>query len=282
MREVVRSRVLWAAIGSITLAVVLLITVAPARDITHTALGWLRVSPLELDDGDSQADATAPTEAATPAPTLADVVEIVSVDPTMSIPDATSADLDELPFAVIEIDPPTTFSGDPARSVTRFGTLTLGLDTADLAAALAPGFPSRRLARRLGTDEITVAGGALVVSTWPANGSDPGAITLYQVEAPLVTGLPPRELELLADLIAQAFLPPIISRETEVLEIPLVRMALGLEIDDESSPAEPTLTEIPSGEPAVMWMRDRSQLVLTGPLAPEDLLQLAETAKVER
>lgn len=282
MREVVRSRVLWAAVVSITLAVVLLITVAPARDITHTVLGWLRVSPLELDEDVSQADTTAPTEAATPAPTLADVVEIVSVDPTTSIPDATLADINDLPFGVFEIDTPADYSGDPARSVTTFGTLTLGLDTADLAAVLAPGFPSRRLARRLGTDEITVAGGALVVSTWPADGRDGSVITLFQVEAPLVTGLPPRELELLADLITQAFLPPILSRETDVLDIPLVRVALGLEIDDETRPAEPTLAEIPSGEPAVMWMRDRSQLVLTGPLAPEDLLQLAGTAKVQR
>ena len=282
MREVVRSRLLWAAVVSITLAVVLLITVAPARDITHTVLGWLRVSPLELDEEVSQADATTPTEPAAPAPTLADLVEIVSVDPTTSIPDATPADIDDLPFEVIEIDPPAAFSGDSTRSVTTFGTLTMGLDTADLAAVLAPGFPSRRLARRLGTDEITVAGGAMVVSTWPAVGRDGGVITLYQIEAPLVTGLPPRDLELLAELITQAFLPPIVSRETDVLDIPLVRLALGLEVDDETTPAEPTLTEMPGGETAVMWMRDRSQLVLTGPLAPEDLLQLAETAKVER
>ena len=282
MREVVRSRLLWAAVVSITLAVVLLITVAPVRDITHTVLGWLRVSPLELDEEVSQADATTPTEPAAPAPTLADLVEIVSVDPTTSIPDATSADIDDLPFEVIEIDPPAAFSGDSTRSVTTFGTLTLGLDTADLAAVLAPGFPSRRLARRLGTDEITVAGGALVVSTWPANGRDGDAITLYQVEAPLVTGLPPRDLELLAELITQAFLPPIVSRETDVLDIPLVRLALGLEVDDETTSAEPSLTEMPGGETAVMWMRDRSQLVLTGPLAPEDLLRLAVTAKVER
>ena len=282
MREVVRSRLLWAAVVSITLAVVLLITVAPARDITHTVLGWLRVSPLELDEEVSQADATTPTEPAAPAPTLADLVEIVSVDPTTSIPDATPADIDDLPFEVIEIDPPAAFSADSTRSVTTFGTLTMGLDTADLAAVLAPGFPSRRLARRLGTDEITVAGGAMVVSTWPAVRRDGGVMTLYQIEAPLVTGLPPRDLELLAELITQAFLPPIVSRETDVLDIPLVRLALGLEVDDEATSAEPTLTEIPGGEPAVMWMRDRSQLVLTGPLAPEDLLQLAETAKVER
>ncbi len=282
MREVVRSRLLWAAVVSITLAVVLLITVASARDITHTVLGWLRVSPLELDEEVSQADATPPTEPAAPAPTLADLVEVVSVDPTTSIPDATPADIGDLPFEVIEIDPPAAFSGAPARSVTTFGTLTMGLDTADLAAVLAPGFPSRRLARRLGTDEITVAGGALVVSTWPANGRDGDAITLYQIEAPLVTGLPPRDLELLAELITQAFLPPIVSRETDVLDIPLVRLGLGLEVDDETTSAEPTLTEMPGGETAVMWMRDRSQLVLTGPLAPEDLLRLAETAKVER
>jgi hypothetical protein len=279
VREVVRSGVLWATVVSITLAVVLLITVAPAREITHTVLGWLRVTPLELDDDVSQADATATTEPAAPAPTLADVVEIVSVDPSTSIPDATPEDIGDLPFAVIEIDPPAAFSSDFSRSVTRFGTLTLGLDTADLAAVLAPGFPSRRLARRLGTDEITVAGGALVVTTWPADGKEGGEIALYQIEAPLVTGLPPRDLELLAELISQAFVPPIISREMDVLDIPLVRLALGLEVESEAGPTEASVTELPNGEPAVTWARDRSQLVLTGPVAPEALLLLASTAR---
>ena len=282
MRRIARWRAVWAALGLAALCIVLLITVAPARDVTHTVLGWLRVTPLEIEEDDSGAFAYAPAAPATPTPTLAEIVEVVSVEPSATISEATSADIDGLPFKVVAIDPPQDFAGEPTRSVTRFGTLTLRLDTADLAALLAPGFPSRRLARRLGTDELTVAGGALVVSSWAAEGADGAALTLYQIEAPLITGLPPRELELLAGLISQAFLPPIVSREIDVLDIPLVEMALGLEVDAEARPTEPTLNELPSGEPAVTWMRDRSQLVLTGPLAPEDLLRLAETAKVER
>jgi len=279
MREVVRSRALWGAIGAITLAVVLLITAAPARDVTHTVLGWLRVTPLELDSGDTSADDSILNQPTTPAPTLADVIEVISAEPSMSIPDATLADIQELPFEVVAINPPTEFSGEPTRSVTTLGTLTLGMDTADLAAILAPGFASRSLARRLGTDEVTVAGGALVVTSWTADVSDSNALTLYQIEAPLVTGLPPRDLELLAELISQAFIPPIISQEVDVLDLPLVRIALGLEVDSETRPTEPAVTELPTGEPAVTWTRDRSQLVLTGPLPPETLLEMASTAR---
>lgn len=278
MREVVRSRALWVSVGSISLAVVLLITLAPARDITHTVLGWLRVSPLELE---TTADAVSgPTEPPAPTPTLAEVVELVGVEPTTTIQDATSADLADLPFDVVSLDPPTDFTGSPTHTVTTFGTVTLTLDTADLAALLAPGFPSRRLARRLEPDDVTVAGGATVVSTWAAaDGEEP--LTLIQIEAPLVSGLPPRDLELLAELLAQALVPPILSQQFDVLDIPLVQLALGLEVDAESVSEVPTLTDTPTGDQVVTWTRERSQFVLMGPLPPEDLLRLAQTAKVE-
>ena len=278
MREVVRSRALWASVGSISLAVVLLITLAPARDITHTVLGWLRVSPLEIE---TAADAvSAPTEPPAPTPTLAEVVELVGVEPTTTIQDATSADLADLPFQVAILDPSTDFTGTPTHSVTTFGTVTLTLDTADLAALLAPGFPSRRLARRLEPDDVTVAGGAMVVSTWAA-ADDEEPLTLIQIEAPLVSGLPPRDLELLAELLAQALVPPILSQQFDVLDLPLVQLALGLEIDAESDSDVPTLTDTPIGDQVVTWTRERSQFVLTGPLPPEDLLRLAKTAKIE-
>lgn len=281
MRDVVRSRALWAAVGSISLAVVLLITLAPARDITHTVLGWLRVSPLEIKDDAATTDASALTTPPTPAPTLAEVVELVSVEPTSTIQEATTADIGDLPFNVVGLDPPTAFASKPMHTVTTFGSVTLTLDTADLAELLAPGFPSRRLARRLGPDEVTVAGGALVVSTWRAeNGDDP--LTLVQIEAPLVSGLPPRDLELLAELLAQALVPPILSQELDVLDLPLVQLALGLDVDPESESAAPTLTDSPTGDRMVTWTRDRSQFVLTGPLPAEDLLRLAETAKDDR
>ena len=282
MSQVVRSRALWGALGSITLAVVLLITLAPARDLTHTVLGWLRVTPLEIEDSDGPAGVSARTVPATPTPTLAEIVEVVGMEPSTTISDVTSADIDDIPFDVVGIDPPTGFSSKPARRVTTFGQVTLQLDTADLAGLLAPGFPSRRLARRVGTDEVTVAGGALVVSTWPADDADSDPLTLVQIEAPLVSGLPPRDLELLAELLSRAFLPPILSQEIDVLEVPLVRLALGLEVDDDARPTEPALTERPTGDQAVTWMRGRSQLVLTGPLPPEGLLRLAGTARVER
>ena len=278
MREIVRSRALWVSVGSIALAVVLLITLAPARDVTHTVLGWLRVSPLEIE---TAADAvSAPTEPPAPTPTLAEVVELVGVEPTTTIQDATSADLADLPFQVASLDPPADFTGTPARSVTTFGTVTLTLDTADLAALLAPGFPSRRLARRLEPDDVTVAGGAMVVTTW-ASADDEEPLTLIQIQAPLVSGLPPRDLELLAELLAQALVPPILSQQFDVLEIPLVQLALGLEVDAEPVSDVPTLTDTPIGDQVVTWTRERSQYVLTGPLPAEDLLHLAQTAKVE-
>ena len=282
MREVVRSRALWGAIASITLAVTLLITFAPARDVTHTVLGWLRVTPLEIEDDDQTGDDSGQPMPATPTPTLADVIEVIGVEPSSTIGDATSADIDELSFPVIRVTPPDVFASEPRRSVTTFGTVMLALDTADLAALLAPGFQARQLARRLGTDQVSVAGGALVVSSWPAGDAETEELTLIQIEAPLVSGLPPRDLELLAELMSQAFIPPILSREIEILDIPLVQLALGLEIDDEARPAEPTLTEVPGGNPAVTWLRGRSQLVLTGPLSGEDLLRLAATARVVR
>ncbi len=282
MSEVVRARSVWVAVGTIALAVVLLVTLAPARDVTHTVLGWLRVTPLDLDDDDGRGDRPAPTVPTTPTPTLADVIDIVRAEASATNPDATSADIDALPFDVIAIDPPEDFGSKPTRSVTTFGTVTLGLNTADLAELLAPGFPSRRLARRLGTDEITVAGGALVVSSWPSEVGGSDALVLYQIEAPLVSGLPPRDLELLAELVSQAFVPPILSREINLLDTPLVQMALGLEVDDATRPTEPSLTELPSGDAAVSWMRNRSQLVLTGSLAQAELLELAASARVDR
>lgn len=281
MRDVVRSRVLWATVGSVSLAVVLLITLAPARDITHTVLGWLRVTPLEIKDDADATDASALTTPATPAPTLADVVELVSMEPSSMIREATTADIGDLPFEVVGLDPPTPFASKPTHTVTTFGSVTLTLDTADLAELLAPGFPSRRLARRLGPDEVTAAGGALVVSTWRAeNDDDP--LTLFQLEAPLVSGLPPRDLELLAELLAQALVPPILSQQLNVLDLPLVQLALGLDVDPESESVAPTITESPTGDRMVTWTRDRSQFVLTGPLPAEDLLRLAETAKDDR
>lgn len=279
MTEVLRSRALWGAIGSITLAVVLLITFAPARDVTHTVLGWLRVTPLEIE-GDPQtgADSGQPVPV-TPTPTLADAIEVIRVEPSSTIGEAMPTDIDDVPFQVIQVAPPDAFAAEPRRSVTTFGTVTLGVDTADLAALLAPGFQSRRLARRLGTDQVTVAGGALVMSSWPADDAETEELTLIQIEAPLVSGLPPRDLELLAELMSQAFIPPILSRELDVLEIPLVQLALGLEVEDAARPTEPTLTDLPGGHPAVTWLQGRSQLVLTGPLSGEDLLRLAATAR---
>ena len=281
MRAIIRSRALWVAVGSITLAVVLLITFAPARDITHTVLGWLRVTPLVLDD-DGDRGVSAQAVPAAPTPSLAEVIEVVSVEPSALIPNAAPADIDDLPFEIVEIDPPAGFSSKPTRSVTTFGTVTLRLDTAELAGLLAPGLPSRRLARRVETDELVVAGGALVVSSWPTDDGDRDALTLYQIEAPLVSGLPPRELELLADLITQAFLPPILRQQIDVMDIPMVQTALGLDVDSELRPTEPTLTELPNGAAAITWMRDRSQFVLTGPLPPDGLLGLAGDAGNKR
>lgn len=282
MREVVRSRLLWAAFGSITLVVVLLITVAPARDVTHTVLGWLRVRPLEIRPDDASTAASASMAPPTPTPTLAEIVEVMSVEPSATIPEATTADIDDLPFEVVGIDPPPAFSGEATRSVTTFGTVTLQLDTAELARALAPGLPSRSLARRLGTDDVAIAGGALVLTRWPSEATGDDPLTLVQIEAPLVTGLPPRDLELLTELLAQAFVPPILSREFDVLEIPLVRLALGLEVEAEAQSPEPVLTELPTGDQAVTWTRGRSQFLLTGPLPPDGLLRLAETARTDR
>lgn len=284
MREVVRSRVLWAAVGPITLAVVLLITLAPARDITHTVLGWLRVTPLEIDEDagpTTAAGRTVPTTP-TPTPTLAEVVEVVSSEPGLTIRDPAPADTRALPFDVLTISPSEEFSDEPERSISTLGALTLQLNTADLAALLSGGFGSRSLARRLGTDELTISGGAYVVTTWPADDIDQGPLMLIQIEAPLVRGLPPRDLELLAELLAQAFIPPILSQELDVLEIPLVRMALGLDGDAPSESAEPVLTDLPTGNQAVAWMHERSQLLLTGPLPPDSLLRLAETARIKR
>ena len=50
MRQIARLRALWVALGITALAIVLLVTLAPARDITHTALGWLRLETLEIED----------------------------------------------------------------------------------------------------------------------------------------------------------------------------------------------------------------------------------------
>ncbi|MCY3958102.1 MAG: hypothetical protein OXG65_07390 [Chloroflexi bacterium] len=282
MSQVIRSRALWAAVGSITLAVVLLITLAPARDVTHTVLGWLRVTPLEIDETAGLATAAGQTVPATPTPTLAEVVEVVSSEPGLTIQDPAPADIRALPFEVLTISPSEDFSGEPERSISTLGTLTLQLNTADLAALLSGGFGSRSLARRLGTDELTISGGAVVVTTWPADDTERGSLTLFQVEAPLVRGLPPRDLELLAELLAQAFVPPILSQEIDLLEIPLVQLALGLEGDASSNTAEPALTDLTAGNPTVAWMHERSQLLLTGPLPPGSLLRLAETARTER
>ena len=282
MSQVVRSRALWAAVGSITLAVVLLITLAPARDITHTVLGWLRVTPLEIDADAGPATSAGRTVPATPTPTLAEVVEVVSSEPGLTIRDPSPADIRALPFDLLTISPSEGFSDEPERSISTLGTLTLQLDTADLAALLSGGFGSRSLARRLGTDELTISGGAYVMTTWPADDTDREPLTLLQIEAPLVRGLPPRDLELLAELLAQAFVPPILSQEFDVLEIPLVRLALGLDGDSTSDSAEPSVTDLPTGSLGVSWMHERSQLLLTGPLPPDSLLRLAETARIER
>ena len=282
MRQVARLRALWVALGITALAIVLLVTLAPARDITHTALGWLRLETLEIEASAQQTAASARAAPVAPTPTLAEVVEVVSVEPGLTIADAAPPDIRALPFEVVTIDPPNAFSSDPSRSVTTSGTLTLQLDTADLAALLAPGFPPRALARRLGNDEVTIAGGALVLTTWPADDARQEPLSLLQIEAPLVSGLPQRDLELLTELLSQAFLPPILSGEIDVLELPLVQLALGLEIDPDATPVEPTLTDLPTGDQAVTWMRDRSQLLLTGPLPPGSLLRLAATARIER
>ena len=282
MRQVARLRALWVALGITALAIVLLVTLAPARDITHTALGWLRLETLEIEDSAQQTAASARAAPVAPTPTLAEVVEVVSVEPGLTIADAAPPDIRALPFEVVTIDPPNAFSSDPSRSVTTSGTLTLQLDTADLAALLAPGFPPRALARRLGNDEVTIAGGALVLTTWPADDARQEPLSLLQIEAPLVSGLPQRDLELLTELLSQAFIPPILSGEIDVVELPLVQLALGLEIDPDATPVEPTLTDLPTGDQAVTWMRDRSQLLLTGPLPPDSLLRLAATARIER
>ncbi len=282
MRQVARLRALWVALGISTLAIILLVTLAPARDITHTALGRLRLETLEIEDSAQQTAASARVAPVAPTPTLAEVVEVVSVEPGLTIPDAAPPDIRALPFEVVTIDPPKAFASDPSRSVTTSGTLTLQLDTANLAALLAPGFPPRALARRLGNDEVTIAGGALVLTTWPADDARQDPLTLLQIEAPLVSGLPPRDLELLTELLSQGFLPPILRGEIDVLELPLVQLALGLEIDPDATPVAPTLTDLPTGDQAVTWMRDRSQLVLTGPLPPDSLLRLAATARIER
>ena len=282
MRQVARLRALWIALGITTLAIVLLVTLAPARDITHTSLGRLRLETLEIAGSAQQTAASARVAPVAPTPTLAEVVEVVNVEPGLTIADAAPPDIRALPFEVVTIDPPKSFSSDPSRSVTTSGTLTLQLDTADLAALLAPGFRSRSLARRLGKDEVTIAGGALVVTTWLDDDARQEPLTLLQIEAPLVSGLPPRDLELLTELLSQAFLPPILSGEIDVMELPLVQLALGLEIDPDATPVEPTLTDLPTGDQAVTWMRDRSQLLLTGPLPPDDLLRLAATARIER
>ena len=121
-----------------------------------------------------------------------------------------------------------------------------------------------------------------MVTTWLADDARQEPLTLLQIEAPLVSGLPPRDLELLTELLSQAFLPPILSGEIDVMELPLVQLALGLEIDPDATPVEPTLTDLPTGDQAVTWMRDRSQLLLTGPLPPDSLLRLAATARIER
>jgi len=76
-----------------------------------------------------------------------------------------------------------------------------------------------------------------------------------------------------------ALIPPILSQQFDVLDIPLVQLALGLDVDPESESAGPTLTDSPTGDRMVTWTRDRSQFVLTGPLPAENLLRLAETAK---
>ena len=282
MRQVVRSRALWVAAGSITLAIVLLINLEPARDITHTVLGWFRVQTLELKDDEQPTGIAARTVSAAPTPSLDEVVEIVSSEPGVSIEDATPTDIRSLPFEVVTINPLKDFSGEPTRSVTTLGTVTLQLDTANLAALLAPGFPARSLARRIGTDEVTIAGGALVVTTWMADDAQQDPLTLVQIQAPLISGMPPRDLELLAELLAQALLPPIVSREFDVFDAPLVQLMLGLDVDPDASPAEPTLTDLPTGNQAVAWMHERSQLLLSGPLPPDRLIDLAANARIER
>ena len=282
MRRIVRWRAVWAALGLAALCIVLLITLEPARDITHTALGWLRVEPLEIREEFQATEFTAQAAPAAATPSLADVVQVLSAEPSRTIPDAAAADIQALRFEVVTIEPPQAFAGRPTRSVTQFGTLTLQVDAADLAALLAPGFNSRALARRLGSDEVRIAGGALVITTWPADDETQGQLTLLQIEAPLVSGLPERDLALLTRLLSQALLPPILSRDIDVLELPLVQLALGLDVDPDLRQAQPTVTDLPTGDQGVTWMHARSQLLLTGPLAAESMLRLAAQARTER
>ncbi len=304
-RQLLRSRALWAALSATAVAAALLATLQPVREATHTALGWLRTETLTIEAADA-ADAADAEPQAPP-----DAFQVEWLERAGMLTNVTGGELADLPFDLVTLDPPRGFVSAPVYAVAGAGTMRVSLDSSGLQALLdggagmetppggsagaaasaadeapaassspqaAPPRAAVRLASGFADQEFTVAGGAVVMTTWAAANPGGAPLTLVQIEPPTVSGLTQADLRRLSRVLGQLFLPPIVSAQVEISELPLVRDALGLNDDADDADEPPRVTELPDGSAAVTWTAGRATLILTGPLPPDDLRRLAAAA----
>lgn len=267
----------WAAVGALVVLIVLIVTVEPVRLTVHAGLNVLRRTPLEVAVEAREPRGADPTQTVDALPP--DAIEVTVVREPEIVTDPTRAQLAELPFEVLTVDPPTGFDAGPSTLSAARGAWDVQVDFEKLQPFLRGQDIRIPLPPSLRTQMIQIEGGATVVTRW-AGLSDRGhSLTLVQLAAPRVTSPDGLDLELIATAIQREFLPPVISRQIQIADIPLLRDALGISAPPDREPQPMRALRLPDGRRVVWFNAADSLLVLVGPLSDDELLDLAAKAK---
>ncbi len=271
MTSVLRSRGLWAGLGLTAAVVALLVTVEPVRLAVHHVLNGLREQPIDVE-----ADADAPTVAATPATTTdlaPDTFVVTEIDAPIYLDLGATAPLPDLPFQPMKLDAPAGFAVAAERTLRQGGAWRIDVDFEQLQSFLAGSQVRVPLPERLRTRAVSVQGPDMLITTWTSAAPGGDDLVLVQFAAPLVSAPPEVDLELISQALVREFLPPVLARRIELGEIALYRDFLGLEpLDDD---AQPQSLQLPDGRSVLLWRAEDSYAALMGPLGPEALRRLA-------
>ena len=267
----------WATVGALAVLIVLIVTVEPVRLTVHAGLNALRRTPLEVAVTARESRGVEPNKTVDALPP--DAVEITVVREPEIVTDPTHAQLAELPFEVLTIDPPTGFDAGPSTLAAARGAWDVQIDFEKLQPFLRGQDIRIPLPPSLRTQIIQIEGGATVVTRW-AGLSDRGhSLTLVQLAAPRVTSPDGLDLEFIAAAIQREFLPPVISRQIEIADIPLLRDALGISAPRDREPRVMRPLRLPDGRRVLWFNAADSVLVLVGHVSDDQLLDLAAKAK---
>lgn len=267
----------WAAIGALVVLIVLIVTVEPVRLTVHAGLNALRRTPLEVAIEAREPRGAEPTGTVDALPP--DAIEITVVREPEIVTGPTRAQLAELPFEMLTVDPPNGFDAGPSTLSVARGAWDVQVDLEKLQPFLRGQDIRIPLPPSLRTQMIQIVGGATVVTRW-AGLSDRGrSLTLVQLAAPRVTSTDGLDLEPIATAIQHEFLPPVIARQIQIAGIPLVRDALGISAPPDQEPRAMRPLRLPDGRRVVWFNAADSLLVLVGPLSDDELLDLAAKAK---